>query len=97
QREGGGRPRERPHQAAPAALQRQAARRQGLPLPPPRPEAALAAAGDGAPALPGRGPLLRPVPLGDERPEDAPPRQQALPAPHLLRRRAGVAAAALPP
>ena len=61
QREGGAAPRERAHQAAPAALQRQAPRRQGLPLPAARPDADLAAPRGGATLRARRGALLRPV------------------------------------
>ena len=99
-REGGGDPREQPHQGAPAALQRQAPRRQGLPLAAPRalarPAGRVAAsrrrraagARDRPAADARRRALLRPVPLGDRRAAHAPPRQQALPAPHVQRHRA---------
>ncbi len=56
----------------------------------------VADARDGPPARPGQGALFRALPLGDERAADAPPGQQALPAPHLLRYRDGVAPAPLP-
>ena len=96
-RERGRGPRERAHQAAPAALQREAPRRQGLPLSAARHDEGVAAPRDGAQARPRRRALLRPVPLGHERAAHAAPREQALPAPHVHRSGARLAPPALPP
>ena len=61
QREGGAPPRERAHQAAPAAVQRPAQGRQELHLPAAGPRRGVAAAGGGAALQARRGDVLRPV------------------------------------
>lgn len=81
------RSREPPHQAASAALQHQAARRQGVPLAPARAARRVAPAHRRAHPRRRRRALLRAVPFGHRREAHAPPRQQTLPAPHVHRRR----------
>ena len=97
-REGGAAPREQPHQAASAALQRQAARRQAVPGAAPRSARPRCPARSRSRARIGNGrrELLRPVSLGDLVRADAARRQPPLPAAHLHRSRAQLAQAAVP-
>ena len=86
-REGGGDPREQPDQRASTAAQREAPGRQGVPEPPPRSGSALAPPRADAETQAGRGPLLRPLPLGDGGAPHPPPGGEALPAADLHRSR----------
>ena len=82
-RDGGPGPREQPHQAAPASLQRAAARRQEPPLPEAHPRRGVPAPLRGAPAGGGRERLRRALHPGQPGAQDLGPGAQALRHPLL--------------
>jgi hypothetical protein len=96
EREGGRRSRERADQAPSTALQRQASRRQGLPVPAPRSAGRLAAARHRAPAVGRWSALLRPLSFGHGGSPHAAAGEQALPAANLQRCRARLPLPTLP-